>query len=147
MSLTEKVQRDVVKALKAGEKERLSALRMILSQLQMAGKEARSEYGEEQEMAVLAAEKKRRRQSAEAFRQGGREDRALKEEAEAAIIDEYLPSQLSEAELSALVDEVVTETGASSMKDMGRVMSAAMAKAAGRADGQQLSEAVRQRLS
>lgn len=147
MSLTDRVQKDMVQAMKAGDRERVSALRMILSPLQLGGKEAKGPFGEEQERAVLAAEKKRRLQAADVYRQGGREDRALKEEAEAAIIDDYLPQAMSGEELAAMIDEAVAALKPEGMKDMGRVMAAVMGRADGRADGRQLSEMVRQRLS
>lgn len=147
MSLTERVQKDMVQAMKDGDRERVSALRMILSPLQLAGKEAPGPFGEEEERAVLMAEKKRRQQAADAYRKGGREDRAGKEDAEAAIIDDYLPKPLSDEELSAMIDAAVAEIDPEGMKDMGRVMSAVMGRAEGRADGKRLSELVRQRLS
>jgi hypothetical protein len=147
LSITETVQKDVVAAMKAGDKERLSALRMILSQLQMGAKEAGDGFGEEQERAVLKTEKKRRLQSAEAFRDGGADDRAAKEEAEAALIDTYLPQDMSEAELAALIDEAIAATGAAGPQEMGKVMSQVMPRTAGRADGKVVSNMVRSRLA
>ncbi|MBI5870687.1 MAG: GatB/YqeY domain-containing protein [Actinobacteria bacterium] len=146
MSITEKVQADVVTAMKAHEKEQVSALRMIVCALQNAAKEAKEDFGEEQELKVLMAEKKKRQQAADAFRDGGRAESAAKEEAEAAVIDTYLPQAMDESELSALVDEAVESTGAAGIKDMGRVMSVLMPQVAGRADGKVLSDMVRTRL-
>lgn len=146
MSITEQVQRDVVAAMKARDKQRVSALRMIVSELQKAAKEAGDGFGEEQEMKVLAAEKKKRRQAADAFREGGRAESADKEEAEAAIIDTYLPQAMDEGELSALVDEAVASTGAEGIRDMGKVMSALIPGTGGRADGKAVSDMVRKRL-
>ncbi len=144
--ITEKVQNDMVAAMKARDRERLAALRMLVSELRMGAKEAGGPFTEQQETAVLRKEKKRRLQAAEAFRAGGREDRALKEEAEAGLIETYLPREMGEEELRALVDAAITETGAAGPKDTGRVMSAVMARAGGRADGKTVSGMVRERL-
>lgn len=146
MSITEKMQQDVVAAMKARDKERVSALRMIVSALQKAAKESKEEFGEEQELKVLAAEKKKRQQAADGFRDGGRAESAAKEDSEAALIDTYLPQAMSEGELSTMVDEVVASSGAEDIRDMGKVMSALMPKVAGRADGKVLSNMVRKRL-
>lgn len=146
MSITDKVQKDMTAAMKAKDKERAQALRLILSQLQLAQKESSGNFGEQEEIKVLASEKKRRQQAAEAFREGGREDRAEGEENEARLIDEYLPQAMSEEELAAIVEEAVSSTGAVSMKEMGKVMSQVMAKTAGRADGKVVSEMVKKKL-
>lgn len=147
MSTTEQMQRDVVTALKAHDKVRVSALRMIVSELQKAAKETKDGFGEEQELKVLVAEKKKRQQAADAFREGGRAESAAKEEAEAAIIDTYLPQAMDEVEMVALVDEAISSTGADGIRDMGKVMSALMPRVAGRADGKVLSDMVRKRLT
>lgn len=146
MSITDQVQQDMVTALKAGDKQLVAALRMLLSPLQLGGKEAGGEFGEQQEIAVLMSEKKKRQQAAEAFRGGGATDRAEKEEAEVAIIERYLPQALGADELAAMVDEAIAETGAAGPKDMGKVMSALMPRVAGRADGKALSALVKDRL-
>jgi hypothetical protein len=146
LSITDQIQRDVVAAMKAGEKDRLSALRMVLSQLQLSRKEGGEDFGEEQEVSVLIGEKKRRLQAAEAFRSGGAEDRAAKEEKEAALIDTYLPAPLSQEELESIVDEAIAEVGAGSPKDMGKVMPKVMGRVSGRADGGAISALVRKRL-
>ncbi|MFA6001643.1 MAG: GatB/YqeY domain-containing protein [Thermoleophilia bacterium] len=146
MSITEKVQKDMIAAMKARDKERVSALRMILSQLQMGEKEARGEFGEAEEFKVLATEKKRRLQAAEAFRDGGRAESALKEEAEAEIIDTYLPRAMTDDELTTLVDDAIAAVGAQGPRDTGKVMSHVMAKAAGKADGRTVSAIVKNRL-
>jgi len=147
VSISERIQQDVVAAMKQGDRERLQTLRMILSQLQLARKEAGGELAEEQEVKVLAAEKKRRRQAADGFRQGGREESALREEAEMELIDGYLPGGLDERELAALVEEGVAASGAEGIQDMGKAMSAVMALVAGRADGKEVSDLVRKRLT
>ncbi len=147
MSITEQIQKDMVAAMKSGDKERAGALRMLLSQLQMGAKEAAGEFGEEQERAVLKTEKKRRLQAAEAFRSGGAGERALREESEAALIDGYLPQAMEESELAGLVDEAIAATGAAGIKDMGKVMSQVMPRTEGRADGKVVSGLVKKRLS
>ncbi len=147
MSMVERIQGEMVAAMKARDKERASVLRMVLSRMQLAEKEAGGELTGEQEMKVLAAEKKKRLQSAEAFAAVGRDDRAALEEAEAAVIEGYLPQAMGEDELAALVDEAIAATGAASIKDMGKVMSELMPRVAGRADGKMLSELVKQRLA
>ena len=141
MSVTDAVRRDLATAMKAGERERVATLRLVLSELQKAAKE-----GDGDELAVLRRERKRRRESAEAFRNGGREDLATGEEAEATIIEAYLPAELSEDELRAVVTDALAETGATSPKDMGRVMKAAMQRAGGRADGKRVSALVQEAL-
>ncbi|WP_372788732.1 GatB/YqeY domain-containing protein [Paraconexibacter sp.] len=127
--------------MKAGEKERVGALRMVLSELQKAAKE-----GGDDEVTVLRRERKRRLESAAAFREAGREELATAEDAEAAIITTYLPAELSDEELRAIVTEAVAEVGATSPKDMGQVMKAAMTRAAGKADGKRVSTIVQEVL-
>lgn len=147
MSITTDVQRDMVAAMKSGDKPRLSALRMILSQLQMGLKNARDEFSEAEEIAVLMTEKKKRLQAAEAFRDGGRAERATGEEDEAALIDTYLPPALSEAELGSIVDAAIAAAGATGVRDMGKVMAQVMPQVAGRADGKAISAMVQSRLA
>jgi uncharacterized protein YqeY len=142
MSLLERVQDDVSAALKAGERERVHALRLIANELQKAAKE-----GHDDELAVLQRERKRRLEAAEAYRAGGSEDRAAAEEREAELIASYLPEQLSDEELGALVGDAVAESGASSPQEMGRVMALVMPKVRGRADGKRVSQVVRERLT
>lgn len=141
MTLADAVKSDLTTAMKAGEKDRVGTLRLVLSELQKAAKE-----GSDDELAVLRRERKRRLESAAAFRDGGRGELADAEEAEARIIEGYLPAELSDDELGAIVRDAVAETGASSPKDMGAVMKAAMAKTAGRADGKRVSALVRETL-
>src|SRR3954471_23885159 len=142
MSLSERVKTDLTTAMKAGEKERVGTLRLVLSELQKAAKE-----GSDDELAVLRRERKRRQEAARAFRDGGREDLARAEEAEAVLIEAYLPAELSDSELGRLVDDAVASTGASSPKDMGAVMKAVMAQVAGRADGRRVSARVKEALA
>jgi uncharacterized protein YqeY len=141
VSATEQVKSDLTGAMKAGEKERVGALRLVLSSLQLAAKE-----GEDDEVAVLRRERKRRLDAAEQYRDGGRSDLAEQEEGEAEMIAAYLPAELSDEELQAIVAEAVAESGASEAKDMGKAMSIAMPKVGGRADGKRVSAKVREAL-
>jgi uncharacterized protein YqeY len=145
VAVLEQIQQDVTTALKAGDRERTGALRLIVNELQKAVKEARDQ--EPDEVAVLQRERKRRLESAEAYREAGRDDLADAEEREAAVIDEYLPAQMPDDELRTIVQDVVAESGASSQKDMGRVMSAVMPHVKGRADGKRVSAVVREVLT
>jgi uncharacterized protein YqeY len=141
MGILEQVQDDVKTAMKAGKKERVGQLRMIVNALQQEEKEGKGD-----EVAALQRERKRRLDAAESLREGGREEQASKEDAEAKLIEGYLPEQLSEEELGELVAAAIEESGASEPKDMGNVMKALMPKVAGRADGKRVSEAVRAKL-
>jgi uncharacterized protein YqeY len=142
MPVIERVQDDVKTAMKAGERERVHALRLIVSELQKAAKE-----GGADEVAVLQRERKRRLEAAEAYREGGRDEQADAEEREAELIAAYMPEQISDEELGALVGDAVAETGASSQQDMGKVMSLVMPKVQGRADGKRVSAAVKEKLT
>ena len=141
MTVTEQVRSDMTSAMKAGEKQRVGALRLVLSELQKAAKE-----GGDDELAVLRRERKRRLEAAAQFRGGGRPELAEQEESEAKIIETYLPAELDDAELSAIVEAAIAETGASSERDMGQVMKVVMARTAGRADGKRASARVREAL-
>jgi uncharacterized protein len=141
VSIVDQVRSDMTSAMKAGEKERLSALRMMLSELQKAAKDGGSD-----ELAVLRRERKRRLEAAGQFRDGGRPELAEGEEAEARIIEAYMPAELDDSELDAIVSAAVAETGAKDPKDMGQVMKVVMAKAGGRADGKRASARVREAL-
>ncbi|MBI5105431.1 MAG: GatB/YqeY domain-containing protein [Solirubrobacterales bacterium] len=142
MSLTDSVKQDLTTAMKAGDKERVGILRLVLSELQKDAKE-----GAGDEVAVLRRERKRRLESATAFRDGGRPELAQQEEHEADVIRDYLPAELGDEELRAIVAQAVTETGASSPKDMGAVMKLAMERAGGRADGKRVSALAREALT
>jgi uncharacterized protein YqeY len=146
VSITERVQSDLTGAAKARDQQRLAALRLVLDALKKAAKDARGELDEQAEIAVLKRERKRRTEAAEAYRAGGRAEPAIAEEAEAAVIDEYLPEQISDQELEALVSAALGETGARSPAEMGRVMAAVMPLVGGRADGKRVSELVREKL-
>ena len=140
--MIDQVRGDMTSAMKAGEKERVGALRLVLSELQKAQKD-----GDGDELAVLRRERKRRLEAAEQFRGGGRPELAEQEESEARIIEGYLPAELGDSELDALVQAAIAETGASGPKDMGQVMKAVMARAGGRADGRRASARVREALT
>ena len=142
MTVLEQVHSDMTSAMKAGEKRQVGALRLVLSELQKDAKEGGSD-----ELAVLRRERKRRLDAAEQFRGGGRPELADKEEAEADLIQGYLPAELDDAELRQIAADAVAETGAREPKDMGQVMKAVMAKAGGRADGKRASARVREVLS
>jgi uncharacterized protein YqeY len=141
MTLADRVKQDLTSAMKAGEKGRVGALRLVLAELQKAAKE-----GGDDEVAVLRRERKRRQEAATAFRDGARPELADAEDAEARIISGYLPAELSDDELRAIVAAAVQETGAASPKDMGQVMKAAMPRVAGRADGKRVSALAQEAL-
>jgi uncharacterized protein YqeY len=142
VSVLEQVQHDVKDAMKAREKERVHALRLIASELQKAEKDQSGD-----EVQVLQRERKRRLEAAEAYRDGGRDEQAESEEREAEIIASYMPEQLSDEQLEAIVGDAVAETGASSPQEMGRVMALVMPKVKGQADGKRVSAAVKGKLS
>jgi hypothetical protein len=141
MVITQEIKTDLQGAMRAGEKERVGALRLVLSELQKAAKE-----GADDELAVLRRERKRRLEAAGAYRDAGREDLADGEQAEAELISAYLPAELTDEELRAIVEEAVRESGAESAKDMGKAMKQAMAAVDGRADGKRVSGLVRDSL-
>ena len=141
MTVTEQVRADINTAMKSSERERATALRMVLSELQKAAKE-----GSDDELAVLRRERKRRLEAADQFREGGRAELADKEQSEAELIAGYLPAELDDAELEGLIAGAVEETGASEPSDMGQVMKVVMARAGGRADGKRVSTRVREAL-
>lgn len=141
MVITEEIKTDLQGAMRAGEKERVGALRLVLSELQKAAKE-----GAGDELAVLRRERKRRLEAAGAYRDAGREDLAEGEQAEAELISGYLPAELSDDELRTIVEEAVRESGAESPKDIGKAMKQAMAAVDGRADGKRVSGLVKDSL-
>ncbi len=142
MAILEQVQTDTREAMKAGERDRVVALRLIVDALQKDLKQ-----GGDDEVAVLRRERKRRLEAAEAYRDGGSGDRAEAEEAEAREIERYLPAELSDEELATIVEEAIASSGASAPSEMGKAMGPAMAKVAGRADGKRVSALVRERLA
>ncbi|HTT93843.1 MAG TPA: GatB/YqeY domain-containing protein [Solirubrobacterales bacterium] len=141
MSVLEQVQGDVRTAMKARERDKAAALRLVVDALQQDAK-----LGKGDEVAVLQRERKKRVEAAEAYEGAGRAEQAAAERFEAELIQGYLPAQLADEELEALVDEAIAETGASEQRQMGQVMSAVMPKVGGRADGKRVSAAVRKKL-
>jgi hypothetical protein len=147
MSIVEKVEKDLVAALKAQETLKLSVLRMMKAALMNKKVEQRKAVDDPEALAVLRTLAKQRRESVEAFRKGGRDDLADKEEAEIKIVEAYLPAAASEEEIDAAVAAAIAETGASTAKDLGKAMKGTMAKLAGKnADGKRVSEKVRAKL-
>ena len=141
-TVAEQLRVDVTGAMKAGDKERVGALRLVLSELQKAAKD-----GSDDEQSVLRRERKRRLEAATQFRDNGRPELADREESEARLISGYLPAELGDDELDALVARAIADTGASGAKDMGQVMKAVLAASGGRADGKRTSARVREALT
>jgi hypothetical protein len=141
MTVADTVKQDLTAAMKAGERDRVGALRLVLSELQKAAKD-----GDGDEVTVLRRERKRRLEAATAFRDAGRAELADGEEAEAAMIQAYLPAELGDEELHAIVGQAIAETGATTPKDLGAVMKLAMERTGGRADGKRVSALAREAL-
>jgi uncharacterized protein YqeY len=141
MAILDQIKLDLQGAMRAGEKQRVGALRLVLSELQKSVKE-----GSDDELAVLRRERKRRLEAAKAYREAGRDDLADGEESEGELIGGYLPAELSDQELEAIVEQAVRESGAQSVKDIGQAMKQAMAAVDGRADGKRVSGLVRASL-
>jgi uncharacterized protein YqeY len=146
VGIVERIQTDQKSALKAGEKERLSTLRLLSSELKNRRIELGRDLTDEDAIEVLMKALKQRRESEEQYAGGGRPELAAREAAEAEVIREYLPAQLSGEELDAMVDEAIAEAGATSLKDMGAVMGRLMPKLKGRAEGAVVSARVKARL-
>lgn len=145
--MIDRIKDESTAALKAGNRDRVGALRMLIAALQRAEKDTPGgTLTQEQSEAVLRRERKQRVEAAEAYRAAGHPERAEAEEAEMDVVDEFLPAALSDAELAQLVDAAIAETGAESMRDMGKVMGAVAAASGGRADGKAASALVRARL-
>jgi len=142
LGLAEQIKTDVATAMKAGDRDRVGALRLVLSELQKAAKD-----GDTDEQAVLRRERKRRRESETAYHDAGRAELAAAEAYEAGVIEAYLPAELGDAELDALVARAIQETGASEPRDMGKAIKHVMAAAGGRADGKKVSTKVKEALS
>jgi uncharacterized protein YqeY len=147
MSLIAQLEGEVKDAMLARDAERRDALRLILNSLRSAEKDLQRPLSDDEELQVLQRERKRRNEAAEAFRAGGREAQAAQEEAELAILEEFMPEPLSEEELERIVDDAIAETGATSLRDMGRVMADVMPQVAGRADGSFVGQLVREKLA
>src|SRR6266496_1928375 len=147
MSLIARMEDEVKQATLARDADRRDALRLILSSLRSAEKELQRPLSDDEELQVLQRERKRRIEAAEAFRSGDREEQAAKEEQELAVLEEFMPAPLSEEELEEIVDDVIAEVGATSLRQLGRVMADVMPQVSGRADGSMVSQLVREKLA
>jgi uncharacterized protein len=147
MSLIARLEDEVRQAMLARDAQRRDALRLILSSLKSAEKELQRPLSDDEELQVLQRERKKRQEAAEAFHGGGREEQAAQEEAELAILQEFMPEPLSEEDVERIVDDAIAENGATSLRDMGRVMKDVMPQIAGRADGSAVSQLVREKLA
>ena len=147
MSLIARLEAELREAMRSRDEARRDALRLILSSLRSAEKELLRPLSDDEELQVLQRERKRRHEAAEAFRSGGRDEQADAEEAELAVLEEFMPEPLSEDELEQIVDDAIAESGATSLRDLGRVMADVMPQVAGRADGSAVSQLVREKLA
>jgi len=147
MSLIEQLEGELKDAMVARDAERRNTLRLILASLRGAEKELQRPLHDDEELQVLQRERKRRREAAEGFRAGGREEQAESEERELAVLEEFMPAPLSEEDLEEIVDDAIAEVGATSMRDFGRVMADVMPQVSGRADGSAVSQLVKEKLA
>ena len=147
MTLIARLEDELTTAMKERDTARRDALRLILSSLRSAEKELQRPLHDDEELQVLQRERKRRVESIEAFEAAGREEQAAKEEAELDVLEEFMPEPLGEDELERIVDDAIAEEGATSMRDLGRVMADVMPQIAGRADGSAVSQLVREKLA
>jgi len=147
VSLIARIEAELKEAMAARDSDRRDTLRLILASLRSAEKELQRPLHDDEELQVLQRERKRRNEAAEAFRNGGREEQAQAEEQELAVLEEFMPEPLSEDELEEIVDDAIAEVGATSMRDIGRVMADVMPQVAGRADGSAVSQLVREKLA
>ena len=147
MSLQQRLTDDMKTAMKAGDKDTLGVVRRAIAAMQNARIEKREDLDEQEEIKVIRSIAKQHKESIEQFRAAGREDLASKEEAELEILSTYLPAEMDQAQLEALVDAAIAESGASSMKDMGGVIKIVMAKAQGQAEGGAVSALVKGKLA
>ncbi|RME68731.1 MAG: GatB/YqeY domain-containing protein [Nitrospirae bacterium] len=146
-TLKERIESDLKEAMKASDTLRVSTLRLIKSAIKNKEIDKGGSLGDDEVIQVLSSLVKQRRESVEMYQKAGRKDLAEKEEAEIKIIQSYMPEQLSDEEIREIIAEAIKQTGATSMKDMGKVMKTVMAKVKGRADGKKVNEMVRQALS
>ncbi len=147
MSLIKELERELEQAMKERDTDRRDALRLILASLRSAEKELQRPLHDDEELQVLQRERKKRIEAADAFRSAGRDEQADGEEAELEVLEEFMPEPLSEEELEEIVDDAIAETGATSLRDLGRVMADVMPQIAGRADGSAVSQLVREKLA
>ncbi|HKU58002.1 MAG TPA: GatB/YqeY domain-containing protein [Gaiellaceae bacterium] len=147
MSLVDRIESDLREAMLARDNDRRDALRLILAALRSSEKDIQRELSEEEELQVLQRERKKRIEAAEAFRNAGREAQAEKEEDELEVLEEFMPEPLTEQQIEEIVDDAIAENGATSLRDMGRVMADVMPQVAGRADGSAVSQIVKEKLA
>ncbi|MCF7740782.1 MAG: GatB/YqeY domain-containing protein [Candidatus Marinimicrobia bacterium] len=147
MGLLEEITQDMKKAMKSKEKERMQVLRLLRSDLKKAKIDKRGEFTEEDAQQVINKAAKNRRESIESYKKGDRQDLVEEEQKELEVIEEYLPEQMSDDEIKELIDQVIEETGASGMQDMGKVMGTIMPKVRGKADGSKVQAIVRSKLA
>jgi uncharacterized protein YqeY len=147
MSLIQRMETELKDAMRDRDTDRRDALRLILASLRGAEKDLMRPLSDDEELQVLQRERKKRLEAAEAFRAAGRDEQAEKEEDELDVLEEYMPEPLSEEELEEIVDDVIAEVGATSVRDLGRVMADVMPQVAGRADGSAVSQFVREKLA
>jgi uncharacterized protein len=147
VSVIAEIEQELKSAMKARDQTRTGALRLTLAALRSAEKELGRPLKDDEELQVLHRERKRRAEGAEAFRSAGREEQAAREEEELAVIEEFMPEPLTEDELERIVDDAIAETGATSLRDLGRVMADVMPQISGRAEGGAVSQIVREKLA
>jgi uncharacterized protein YqeY len=147
MALKDRITEDMKTAMRAGEKERLGTIRLILSAVKQREVDERIQLDDGQVLAAIEKMVKQRREAITQFEAGGRADLVAKETAEIAILQTYLPAQMSDADIDGVIAEAIASTGAASIKDMGKVMAAVKAKAQGRADMGAVSARIKQKLS
>ncbi|MFO7982203.1 MAG: GatB/YqeY domain-containing protein [Desulfuromonadales bacterium] len=147
MTLKERLNQEMKQAMKARDSLRLTTIRMILTAIKNREIEKKRELDDREVTAVLSTMLKQRREAADAYRKGEREELAKKEDSEIEILQDFLPTQLSIEEIGKVIDSAIEETGAGSMKEMGAVMKIVSARTAGQADGKVVSEMVRKRLA
>ena len=146
-SLISRIEDELKVAMRERDAERRDALRLILSSLRSAEKELQRPLNDQEELQVLQRERKRRAEAEEAFRAAGREEQANAEDYELEVLEEFMPEPLSEDQLEEIIDDAIAENGATSLRDLGRVMADVMPQVAGRADGSEVSQLVREKLA
>jgi len=147
MTLIARIETELKEAMKERDAERRDALRLILNALRAAEKEIQRPLHDDEELQVLQRERKRRLEAIDAYRAAGREEQAEREEDELDVLEDFMPEPLSDDELESIVDDAIAENGATSLRDLGRVMADVMPQIAGRADGSQVSQIVREKLA
>jgi hypothetical protein len=147
MTLVDTIEGQLREAMLARENDRRDALRLILSSLRSAEKDLQRPLSGDEELQVLQRERKKRIEAGDAFRDAGRAEQAAKEDAELEVLEEFMPEPLTEEQIEEIVDDAIAENGATSLRDMGRVMADVMPQVAGRADGSAVSQIVREKLA